>query len=241
MTTLEKRESQAPVNSPEAQALASVRSILSNFFMTLPSLVIAMENANTRRASELMNRALRQYEQFQHAYNEFKENHPQIVEEPEFASFDRDYENAIFDGGGELKAMHAVDEPIQRVDSRLPGYEQAKSRIRFEKKYAEKIVSLFPQESASTIKRVETIRKDPRFASLMDQELAGKNPQDIQKMAEDLNKPEASQQIMQKVMHFAAPQAPAAPQGPAAPFCCSHLFLCRFLSDYCISYPVHVQ
>ena len=100
MTTLEKRESQAPVNSPEAQALASVRSILSNFFMTLPSLVIAMENANTRRASELMNRALRQYEQFQHAYNEFKENHPQIVEEPEFASFDRDYENAIFDGGG---------------------------------------------------------------------------------------------------------------------------------------------
>ena len=36
-------------------------------------------------------------------------------------------------------------------------------------------------------------------------------------MTEDLNKPEVSQQIMQKVMHIAAPQAPAAPQGPAVP------------------------
>ena len=49
----------------------------------------------------------------------------------------------------------------------------------------------------------------------MDQELTGKNPQEIQKMTEDLNKPEVSQQIMQKVMHIAAPPAPAAPQGPA--------------------------
>ena len=203
MTTLEKRESQAPANSPEALALNAVRSALSRFLLTLPSLVNAIEYSMTRRVSELMQRALRQYGQFQHAYDELKENYPQIFEEPEFAAFDRDYENAIFDGGGELKAIHAVDEPIQRVDSRLPGYEQAK-------------------------------RKDPRFMNLMDQELAGKNPQEIQKMTEDLNKPEASQQIMQKVMHIAAPQA------PAAPFCGSHLFLCRFYAQYflTIAFPI---
>ena len=104
-TTLEKRESQAPANSPEALALDAAHSALSRFLLTLPSLVNAIEYSMTRRVSELMQRALRQYDQFQHAYDELKENHPQIFQEPEFASFDRDYENAIFDGGGELLDM----------------------------------------------------------------------------------------------------------------------------------------
>ena len=100
------------------------------------------------------------------------------------------------------------DGPDVDPAKRAKGYEAERIKLQYEKKYAEKINSILPEN----VKKPNTdpIRKLPAFQTMVENQLANKKPQDVQQMLNDLDKPGATQQIRENIQQIFAPAQPEA-------------------------------
>ena len=116
-----------------------------------------------------------------------------------------------------LSAKHALNVPLAEANKRCPDYYRQLSAIQYEKKYAEKVATLFINKEGLkkiSVNPVDMIRKDPKFKEMMETQLDGKKPEDIQKMIRDLDRPDAVDRVRQAMMQSV--QQPQVPQQPQA-------------------------
>ncbi|MBQ7057998.1 MAG: hypothetical protein IJM83_01655 [Firmicutes bacterium] len=116
-----------------------------------------------------------------------------------------------------LRNIHALDAPERDPLKRHPHYEEELLQVQFERKYAEKIASVAPVEEGNRDAQLSKIRKDANVNALIQEATAGKNKQEMKKLIQDLDQPDAAQTILQKLQQRLFPQVPAHPAPEHAP------------------------
>ncbi|MBO4887968.1 MAG: hypothetical protein J5589_06630, partial [Firmicutes bacterium] len=136
----------------------------------------------------------------------------EIKKDPAFQeTMDRLIRNA---NGNNLGNIHPLDAPERDPIKRHPNYEEELLKVQFERKYAEKIASAGGVGPDKMEEQMNHIRKDENYTALIQEETAGKNKQEMKKLIQSLDQPDAAQKILQKLQQRIYAPAHPAPEQP---------------------------